>query len=166
MLRPIPFAKTKFQRWYHLVLHSTPTLPSSQLYTLAQRQEAAQEVRRALVAARVLVQVQLVVGFGVPPLAGGQDLGDHAALPPLLVHLVCDLPRLLLLLLVVIEDATAVLASDIRALAVRGCGVVHLVEELDECAVGYLFGVVDDLEGFGVYRNPLVSEDLVRKFVD
>lgn len=116
-----------------------------------QRREAAQKMRRALISARVLIQVQLVVCLGIPPFPGWQDLGDHASLPPMLIHLLCDAPRLLLLGLVVVENSTSVLRSNVRALTVRGRRVVHLVEEFEDGAVGELLRVVDDLECFGVW---------------
>jgi hypothetical protein len=121
--------------------------------TSVQRRETAQEMRRALISARVLVQVQLVVCLGVPPLARGQHFGYDEALPPLLVHLLCDLLRLLLLLRIVIEDTTPVLRPGIRTLSIRRRRVVHLIEELEDGAVCELLGVVDDLQGFGVCRS-------------
>lgn len=48
------------------------------------------------------------------------------------------------------EDTTSVLRANIRALHVRGGGVVHLVEELEERTVGDLLGVVDDLQCFRI----------------
>lgn len=98
--------------------------------------ELSQEVARALVASRVLVEVELVVCLSVPPLAGRQDLSnDLALLPPLLLNLLCYLTRCLLLLLVVCKDAATVLAASVRPLAVLGSRVVHAVEEFEEAAV-------------------------------
>lgn len=105
---------------------------------------------RTLIAVRVLVQVQLVILLSGPPLASGNNLGDNAALPPLLVGLACDLARRLLLLGVVEVDAGAVLGAGVAALAVEGGRVVHAVKELDELAVGDFRRVEDDLGGFGV----------------
>lgn len=91
---------------------------------------------RALVTARVDVQVLLVVCLCVPPLACGQDLGgDLALLPPLILHLLCDLSGNLVLLVVVGENAAAVLCANIGALTVLGCGIVHAVEELEQLLV-------------------------------
>jgi hypothetical protein len=88
----------------------------------------------------------------IPPLACFQDLSRNAALPPLLVHFICNFSRNLLLLGIVVENRAAVLRADIRALAVLGRWVVHLVEKLEESAVLNLIRVVDDLERFGIYR--------------
>lgn len=122
-------------------------------------------MRRALVTRRVLVQVQLMVRLSIPPLTGRQDLSDDTTLPPLLIHLLCYCPSFLLLLLVVEENAAPVLRSRVRALAVRGRGVVHLVEELDESAVADLLGVVYDLQGFGIC-NIVSMQLLVRHIVE
>jgi hypothetical protein len=124
---------------------------SSQQFLIGQRGEASQEVTRALVPARVVIQVQLVVLLCIPPLPRGQDLRHHAALPPLLVDLFRNLARLLLLLGIVVENRAAVLATCVRALAVRRGRIVHFVEEFEEGAVCYFLGVVDYLERFGVF---------------
>lgn len=107
---------------------------------------------RALVAARVVprLQVLLVVVLGIPPLAGGQDLSDDLALPPLLVDELGHLLGDLLLLGVVVEDAGAVLRASVRTLAVQGRGVVHAVEELQEFLVCDLRWVVGYLESFSI----------------
>ena len=111
-------------------------------------------MRGALVATRVDVQILLVVGFCVPPLAGREDFsGNLALLPPLLLDLLCDFSCDLLLRVVVGEDAAAVLRADVRALTVFGRGVVHAVEEFEQLLVRDLVGVVVDLERFGVCRG-------------
>lgn len=104
----------------------------------------------ALVSARVIVQVQLMILLCIPPLSRRQDLSHNAALPPLVVDLLGNLSRLLLLLGIVVEDCGAVLRAGVGPLAVGGGGVVHFVEEFEEGTVGYFLGVVDDLEGFGI----------------
>lgn len=88
----------------------------------------------------------------IPPLSCRQNLRHDAALPPLVVDLLGDVACLLLLLGIVEEDGGAVLRACVGPLAVRGGGVVHLVEEFEEGAVGYFCGVVDYLEGFGVWE--------------
>ena len=120
---------------------------------LCQLGELPQEVTWALVSAGVVVQVLLVVGLGIPPLSSLQYLCDDLALVPLLVRLLGDVLCNLLLLLVVVEDAAAVLRADVGALAVGGGRVVHAVEVLDQAAVGDLRGVEDDLERFGVFME-------------
>lgn len=104
----------------------------------------------ALIPVGVPLQVQLVVLLGGPPLAGGRNLGDNLALPPLGVCLCGDVAGDALLLLVVEVDGGAVLRAGVWALAVEGCGIVHAVEELDELAVGDLGWVEDELCGLGV----------------
>lgn len=90
----------------------------------------------------------------IPPLACGQDLRrDGAAAPPLLLRLLCHLLGRLLLFFVVVEDGAAILRAGVAALPVLGRGVVHLVEELEQLAVGDLVGVEGHLEGFGVCRS-------------
>jgi hypothetical protein len=98
--------------------------------------ELSQKVRGALVTTRVDVQILLVVGLCVPPLASGQDLGGNLALlPPLLLNLLCDFSCNLVLRVVVGEDAAAVLGANVRPLTVFGGGVVHLVEEFEQFLV-------------------------------
>lgn len=115
--------------------------------------EFPQEVTWALVSTGIVVQILLVVGLGIPPLSSLQYLCDDLALVPLLVRLLGDVLCNLLLLLVVVEDAAAVLRADVGALAVGGGGIVHAVEVLDQAAVGDLGGVEDDLERFGVFME-------------
>ena len=112
----------------------------------------SQKVRRALVAFRVLVQVLLVVLFGVEPLACRDDLSnDRLALVVLLLDLGSDPLCDLLLLGRVIEDGRTVLGTDVRALGVDGGRIVHPVEELDQVGVvDLVVGGVLDLESLSV----------------
>lgn len=123
-----------------------------------ERLKRPQVVAGAFVPRGVVVEVQLVVLLGGPPLAGGGNLGDDGALPPLGVGLGRHLARRLFLLGVVVVDGGAVLRSRVRALGVERGGVVELVEELEELAVRDLLGVKDDLRGFGVCVEDSVSE--------
>ena len=91
-----------------------------------------------------------MVLLSIPPLSGLQDLGDDAALPPLLVDFLRHFLGDGFLLVVVVEDAGAVLGAAVWTLRVEGCGVVHAVEEFEELAVGDLGWVVVELDGFGV----------------
>lgn len=111
--------------------------------SLLKRRELPQKVTRALITARVIIQVQLMVLLRVPPLARLQDLGADAALPPLLARLLRDLFRYCLLLIIMVEDPASVLRANVWALPVGGRGIVHAVEVLDEFAVGELGGVED-----------------------
>jgi hypothetical protein len=116
-------------------------MTANQLYLLA----------RALVATRIFIQVELMVSLRIPPFTSRENLsGDLAIPPPLLLHFVSDILGNFLLLLIVEEDAAAVLCASVATLPVQGSRVVHFVEELDELAVRDFFGVEYDLERFGV----------------
>lgn len=110
---------------------------------LLQIRQLPQIMTRAFIPARIPIQIQLMIRLGIPPLARRQNLRDDLAMPPLLVgllrHVLCDT----LLLVVVVEDAGAVLGADVRALAVGRGRVVHLVEVFDQGAVGDLLRVED-----------------------
>ena len=105
----------------------------------------------------------------IPPLARLQNLRRYLPLPlpPLLAHLLRHSFRLNLLLGRVREDGAAVLGARIHALAVRRRGVVHLVEEFEEGAVGEGGGVEGHLEGFGVcslyHRKPPFQERNIKQ---
>lgn len=129
---------------------------------LLQIRKLPQEMTRAFISSRVIIQIQLMVLLRIPPLACFQDLSRNAALPPLLVHFICNFSRNLLLLGIVVENRAAVLRADIRALAVLGRWVVHLVEKLEESAVLNLIRVVDDLERFGMSSPPAAYSPISR----
>lgn len=105
---------------------------------------------RALIAHGIDVQVSLVVVLCIPPLAGRHNIGDDLVLPPLLVGFLSDVLGDALLLVVVVENARAVLRAGVWTLLVQRRGVVHLVEVFEELSVGDLLWVVEDLDGFGV----------------
>jgi hypothetical protein len=107
-------------------------------------------VTGALVAAGVALEVELVVLLGVPPLTGGQDLGDDAAAPPLLVGRVSYLARDARLLVAVREDTRPVLRAHVGPLRVARRRVVHPVEELEQLLVRDALGVVDEPRRLGV----------------
>lgn len=117
---------------------------------LRQRRESPNKMARAIIAIRVGVQIFLMIILCIPPLPSWQHLRHNLPLPPLLVHLVGDFPRNLLLLGIMVENGAAVLAPAIGTLSVSGGGVVHAVKVFDKLAVGDLFRVEKDLEGFGV----------------
>ena len=109
------------------------------------------------------MQIQLMVILRVPPLPRLQNLRrDRPLLPPLLLHLLRHALRLRLLLRRMIEDGAAVLGSGIHALAVRGGGVVHFVEEFEEGGVGEGGGVEGHLEGLGIYGEDGCQRDFFR----
>lgn len=91
-----------------------------------------------------------MVLLGSPPLASRRNLSHDAALPPLLVGLLCHFARNLLLLGVVEVDSGAVLGAGIGALLVECRGVMRLVEEFEELRVCDLCRVENDLRGFSV----------------
>lgn len=109
-------------------------------------------MRRALIAHRVDIQISLMVVLSVPPFASWHDIGDDFVLPPLLVGFLGDLLSDGLLLGVMVKDAGAVLRSGVGTLLVESRGVMHLVEVLEELAVGDLPWVVEDLDGLGVWK--------------
>lgn len=114
----------------------------------------------ALIAGGVLVEVELVVFLGVPPLARGDDLGGDLTRPavPLRVGGGRDLLRDGLLLRAVEEDAAAVLRAGVVALPVARRGVVDAVEELEELAVGQLRRVEGYLCRLGVWWGVLARQ--------
>jgi hypothetical protein len=110
-------------------------------------------VRRALISSRVILEIELVIFLGIPPLTRGQDLSGKRRLIPLLANLFGDIFSNLLLLLSMCENSTAVLGTDVRTLPILCRGVVHAIEEFEELAVGYDRGIKGHLEGFGVCRG-------------
>lgn len=105
----------------------------------------------AFVTPWVLVQIELVVCFRVPPFTRGKDSSNNlASLPPLFANFLRDVSRYLFLLLVMIKYATSVLRSPIWALLIFGCWVMHLVKELEQLTIGNLLGIEDYLERFSV----------------
>lgn len=122
----------------------------SRTLRLAQRRELPDEVRRALVTARVLVKIKLVVRLRIVPLAGRHQLCDNLAAPPLLVGALGDILRNGLLLRRVEEDGTAILGASVRALVVQLRRVVDGVQVLDQLSVRDLLRIEGDLQAFGI----------------
>ena len=119
---------------------------SMQPPSLLQLRKLPHKMRRTLIPPGVIMQIQLMIFLRVPPLARLQDLRrDRALFPPLLLHLLRHALRLGLLLRRMVEDGAAVLRPRVHALAVRRGGIVHLVEEFEEGAVGEGGGVEDHL---------------------
>ena len=103
-----------------------------------------------------------MVVLGIPPRTCLEDLSrDRSTLPPLLLCSLCDLLCLRFLLRTVIEDGRAVLRASVHALAILGCGIVHLVEELEQGGILDFLRVEDHLKGFGVCRTKLVAPWLI-----
>ena len=131
--------------------YSSPILFSAQLSLVLQRRELPQKVTWALITTGVMVQVQLMVLFRIPPLACWQNLRRNTALPPLLVNLVRHVPRNLLLLGIVVKNRRSVLGPNIGTLAVCSRGIMHLVEEFQKVTICDFFGVIDYLQCLGIY---------------
>lgn len=94
-----------------------------------------------------------MVLLGIPPLASRNDLGRNRLLVPLLANLIRNFLRNLLLLLAMREDHATVLCTDITALAIQRCRIVHTIEELEELTVAHDGGIKGNLESFGVCRE-------------
>ena len=119
-------------------------------------------MRRALVPAGSLLEIQLVISLRIPPFARGHQFRlDLAALPPLLLDALHYRLGLGLLFGAMIEDGRSVLCARVHALPVFGRGVVHLEEELEEGGVGCFGRVEDYLEGFGVCFTVVVSGSFI-----
>ena len=92
-----------------------------------------------------------MIRFRIPPLSRRQNLGYNlAVLPPLFLHFVRHLLRNLLLLRIVVKDATPVLGAGIGALPILGGGIVHLVQKLNQRGIADLLRVEYDLQRLGV----------------
>lgn len=122
-----------------IILHSLPRSTNPQPKpptTLLQRRKPPHIMRRTLIPPRILIQIQLMISLGIPPLPRLQNLRrDRFPLPPLLLHLPRHLPRLPLLLGRVVEDGGPVLRARVGALPVLRRRVMHLVEECEEIRV-------------------------------
>ena len=131
------------------LVYAQPVLPGSisNVLFILQRRKLPHKMRRTLVAAWVVMQIQLMIILRVPPSARLEDLRrDGLTLPPLFLRLLRDLLRLRFLLRRMIEDRGAVLCARIHPLAVLGRGIVHFVEELEQGRVLDLGGIEDYLE--------------------
>ena len=116
----------------HLTIIIIAPLPLPSIYLpLIQQRETPQKVTWALISARIIIQIFLMIILRIPPLTRRQDLGNNISLPPLLIRLPRYIPRNTLLLRIVIENPWSVLWAGVWALAIRGRWVVHLVEELE-----------------------------------
>jgi len=133
------------------VQNYSSSLFSSQLSLVLQRRELPQKVTWALITTGVMVQVQLMVLFRIPPLACWQNLRRNTALPPLLVNLVRHVPRNLLLLGIVVKNCRSVLSANIRALAICSRRIMHLIEKFQQVAICDFLGVIDYLQCLGIY---------------
>lgn len=97
-----------------------------------------------LIATGVVLQIQLVVFLGIPPLTDGRDDSLERLLPPFLFDFFADGLCYLALLVVMGEYDASVLGPDIRALSIGSGRVMYTVEELDELAIRHNGRVVLD----------------------
>src|SRR3954451_21993064 len=135
------------RRWSRFVPVQTPRLGGG----LAVWQLPARPREVAVVAARVALEVVLVLGLGLPERDGLADLGHDLAGPQARGLDVGDRVLGDLALLVArVEDLGPVGRADVVALAVTGRRVVDLEEELEDVPVGDPLRVEDDLDRLGV----------------
>nr|WNL65410.1 hypothetical protein GPGIFMOB_00361 [Acinetobacter gerneri] len=100
---------------------------------------------------RVLLQIILVIGLGLPELADRLDLGHHFAIPqPRGIHIGDRILGDALLLLVDIIDARPVGEPTIIALAVQRRRIVDLEEEFQDVPVARHCRVEDNLDPLGM----------------
>src|SRR6185437_15724822 len=98
-----------------------------------------------------LLEVLLVVLLRAPERARGGDLGhDRTGKPAAAVERLLRTPRRRLLGRIQIEDRGAVLAANVRTLAVDRRGVVILPEHLQQSVETHLRGIELDLHHLGV----------------
>jgi len=136
---------SKSSQHHHYFLPHRHSLP-----LLIQRRETPQKVTGTFIASNIVLQIFLMIILGIPPLTRRQDLRNNLPLPPLLIRLSRHIPRDSLLLRIMIENPRSILRTSIWTLAVRGRGVVHLVEEFEQLAIGHLIRVKCNLKGFGM----------------
>src|SRR5205809_3839624 len=111
------------------------------------RQDPIRADEVAGVAVGVALEVVLVLGLGLPEVAGRGDLRDDLAGPAagcfdVRDRLLGDLP----LLVVGVEDRRPIARPDVVALTVQRGRIMDLEEELEHVAVGGPFGIEDDLD--------------------
>jgi hypothetical protein len=118
----------------------------------------------AFIPARVVVQILLVIILRIPPLARGQNFSNNLSFPPLLIRLLRYLPSNGLLFRIMIENSTPILRPGIRTLAVRGCRVMHFIEEFEELVVCYLRGIEGNLESFRIWNTSSLARISIKIF--
>src|ERR671912_98689 len=103
------------------------------------------------IAARVVLEIVLVLRLGDPEFAGGRDLRHDPAWPQAGGVDIVDCPECPgTLRLGDIEDLRAIRASDIVALTIQRGRIVDLEEELQKVAIAGTCRVELDLDGLGV----------------
>jgi hypothetical protein len=99
----------------------------------------------------VFFKIPLVVFLGSPKISGGNDLRDDFTTEAAgSVEFFFHLPRGAFLLCIVKEDYGSVLGSEVRPLAIQGCGIVVVEKYAQQFFVGNLRGIVVDLHNLSV----------------
>src|SRR6185312_2619846 len=118
---------------------------------LAPRQHPAGPDEMAGVAAWVVLEVVLMLGLGLPEVAGRRQFGHHLARPQAGgIHVGDGVLGHLLLLAAGMEDGRAIARAAVVALAVRGARIVDLEEELQQPAVADSLRIEDDFDRLGM----------------
>src|SRR6185312_3181726 len=103
------------------------------------------------VAARIVLEIVLVLGLGLPEVTGRRQFGHHLARPESrCVHVGDGVLGHLLLLTAGMEDGRAIARAAIIALPVRGARIVDLEEELQQPAVADSLWIEDDFDRLGM----------------
>jgi len=116
---------------------------------------------RALISARVNIQVLLMIRLCIPPFPRRQDLRNNLALPPLLVRQLCHLSCDIFLLSVVIEDTRSVLRARIRTLTIGRRRIMHLVEKLQKLSISDLAWIKRNLQRFRMAGPPRTHSPII-----
>jgi len=103
----------------------------------------------------VLVEILLMIIFGIVPRSCRNNLGNNLLFVMLLLNLCRDPIGDLLLFWRMIKDGRSILCATVRTLVVAGRRIVHAVKELNETCVVYpVVGGIFDLQGFCVLCDP------------
>ena len=103
------------------------------------------------VTVRILLQIILMLRFGLPEWPGWDNLGDNLARPkPGGVDIGNGVFRDPLLLVAGVEDGRPVARSPVVALAVQCRGIMDLEKELQQLSIADGLRIEDDLNTFRV----------------
>ena len=111
----------------------------------------------------MIVEVVLMVAFGVVEGRSGDEFGDDRLLVELCFVELGDIGGCDFLLIVVcVEDGGAILSADVRALSILLCGVVDDAKENhEELSVSDFGRIVNDTDAFRVSRGASADEFVV-----
>lgn len=82
-----------------------------------------------------MIEVQLMVFFGIPPLTYWRDDSREWLFPPLFFSFFSNFLCYISLLVIMCEDNASILMSDIMTLPIWGGWVMYAEEELNELAI-------------------------------